>query len=663
MDEEDEEEKLEEKLKKSSMSRSMSLPCFDTTSHRTVSTPTLTDDRWLSSSCQLLDESVPLLVLPSTASGERCCPFSAAIEMAMVESKLRYAVVCHVGGVCADGFSLPALRVARGNAAHRKVSEWVFGVKDIWERLTGRYPKHSLAMHPRLAHSPEFPFVSRNILGRLAPNSQERLDAEAARELLFRHLLSASEEKMVEVEKLDGGGTSSDRRVSRDRWIGERDERLSTEFRVRALWSSYNHVLSSDGGMGKMFLSGDVNPGILDCVVFCVLSMMRSIARIHTNQPSDNILLEGESGMVEWFESMEMRPSSSIVGMTESTSAVGLQWMRTEMDVKGNDEHAAVLSSLLRLSNQSLMETLAIDRHLVVEKKQAEQQQQQGRLMTMAPTLEAELRRQLEEQTARLKVMEEKAEEKKREQEEQFAAMMRKTTMMMEKMQMHESRTRMEEEKKNQAQRETEKTQTTTHEYRPPSMMAPTMPLVEGGAGEMKIDAARAQHEKMLRELQQQKEFQTTVVQRQQEENITRQKEAQRHQEVQEMKEFQAMVAQRQQQEQEKKEMMMMMRQQERMRQQEAQRQQEMQEMQEMQHMQHMQSMQQRQRRQTISSYGGGGGGSGGGSSRQITQMQRESMVPRRRVAAPRQKGRRRKMVAPIQKKNSVDDEGGGFCL
>ena len=52
------------------------------------------------------------------------------------------------------------------------------------------------------------------------------------------------------------------------------EDRAGLRLGLRSLWVAYERVLSSQGGMGKSFLSGgdgEYGPGMLDLTLFCVL--------------------------------------------------------------------------------------------------------------------------------------------------------------------------------------------------------------------------------------------------------------------------------------------------------------------------------------------------------------------------------------------------------
>ena len=274
--------------------RSVSLSCFAThytiPASSTTSLPTAQHDRWIPMECRTLDAAIPLLVVPSHA-GQRCCPFSAGLEMSLLESSIRYSTLRHDGGECEADFVLPALKIPSTTTTN--ATGWIFGMHNIWCALKAQYPKHTMHVLPRLSHALPFLFVSKYELNQMEPYSKQRLDAEATRELLFRRLLMLKGEEDIEEgeEEMassihssntmnDTNKRKSDTRTQRDQWIGERDEKLNIEFRLRALWSSWNHVLSAKGGMGKLFLSGDAGPGMLDMVLFCTLAMMRPVARL-----------------------------------------------------------------------------------------------------------------------------------------------------------------------------------------------------------------------------------------------------------------------------------------------------------------------------------------------------------------------------------------------
>ena len=232
---------------------------------------------------------------------------------------------------------MPALKIPSTTTTN--ATGWIFGMHNIWCALKAQYPKHTMHVLPRLSHALPFLFVSKYELNQMEPYSKQRLDAEATRELLFRRLLMLKGEEDIEEGEeemassihssntmTDTNKRKSDTRTQRDQWIGERDEKLNIEFRLRALWSSWNHVLSTKGGMGKSFLSGDAGPGMLDMVIFCTLAMMRPVARLGDSlslsssssspkRTSANTMLEGEAGLLRWFEFMCDRPSVQLLGI------------------------------------------------------------------------------------------------------------------------------------------------------------------------------------------------------------------------------------------------------------------------------------------------------------------------------------------------------------
>jgi hypothetical protein len=97
------------------------------------------------------------------------------------------------------------------------------------------------------------------------------------------------------------------------------ENRSGLRLSLRSLWGAYEHVLSSQGGMGKSFLSGgdgEYGPGVLDLVLFSVLLVLRPTARKLVPQEPD--ILSTVPSLKEWYGRLSGRSSVRTVCGTSS---------------------------------------------------------------------------------------------------------------------------------------------------------------------------------------------------------------------------------------------------------------------------------------------------------------------------------------------------------
>ncbi len=363
----------------------MKLPCF--VEARTDGTPTARHDKWLPASVHELanDPEVPLLVMRVGADGaERVCPFSLTVELALAESKIRHAKVMCTSPPMAgsSSFMLPAMRVGYP-AAPGETHKWVFGVHGICNYVKAVWPAHAAVMFPRIIEAPAFSFVPRGVTsGGAADNgvtmySEAQMAREGMRELLFGYILGIEEEAADEAEtRVDGAEgavrvtTLRNTRDDHDLWVGERDQRMQLELHLRALWSPYENVLSTTGGKGTLYLSGDAGvygPGVLDLLLFATLEVLRPCMRVRRGMcADDDVLLEAEPAMCDWFYRMrerdamvavlgeEMRLDDDPTGAARrqclARAEATFSWIEDEIRHQcdhENEEHNRVLANLL----------------------------------------------------------------------------------------------------------------------------------------------------------------------------------------------------------------------------------------------------------------------------------------------------------------------------
>ena len=143
-----------------------------------------------------------------------CDPFSMALEIALSECSIRHATVYH-RGANSPGFQTPAVRLDG--------KRWHFGFASVWAALRKRYPTHTSTLCPQLAHAPAFKFSTTVDMAKIQ-DPKIRGEFESTREILLRYLFA--------------------------------EDRAGLRLGLRSLWVAYERVLSSQGGMGKSFLSG-----------------------------------------------------------------------------------------------------------------------------------------------------------------------------------------------------------------------------------------------------------------------------------------------------------------------------------------------------------------------------------------------------------------------
>ena len=231
-----------------SVSGSKSLGCFVVTEETSTS---MISSSWPASVPEV--PRIPMVVLGCCQGSQSsttviCDPFSMALEIALSECNIRHAAVHH-RGTNSPGFQTPAVRLD-GN-------QWYFGFAPVWAALRERYPAHTSTMCPQLAHAPTFKFSTTTDMAKIQ-DPKVRGEFESTREILLRYLFA--------------------------------ENRSGLRLSLRSLWGAYEHVLSSQGGMGKSFLSGgdgEYGPGVLDLVLFSVLLVLRPTARKLVPQEPD----------------------------------------------------------------------------------------------------------------------------------------------------------------------------------------------------------------------------------------------------------------------------------------------------------------------------------------------------------------------------------------